>query len=130
MPIHPERARALLPKVDPARLWGGWPLGLRDGAVLALLGAGLSAEEIVALRATAVTTHRAKLWVKLRRHGIYWFVVLPPDLGGHLLVWLSDRGLWGSSELVFASPEGPLTPTGIYMILSRHEPSKKERKSC
>lgn len=126
MPIKPERARALLPRVDPARLWGGWPLGLRDGAVLALLSAGLSAEEVVELRASAVTSHRDKLWVKLRRYGNTWFVVLSPDLGGRLLVWLSDRGLWGSSELLFAGPEGPLTPTGIYMILSRHKPKGKE----
>jgi site-specific recombinase XerC len=126
MPIKPERARALLPRVDPARLRAGRPVGLRDSAVLALLSAGLSAEEIVALRASAVTRHRDKLWVKLRRYGNTWFLVLSPDLRGHLQVWLSDRGLWDSSELLFAGPEGPLTPTGIYMILSRHEPKGKQ----
>ena len=125
MPLRPEQARALLPRVDPARLWAGWPLGLRDGALLALLAAGLSAEEISALRASAVTSHRDKLWVKLRRYGAIWFVVPPPDLGGHLLVWLSDRGLWGTSELVFASPEGPLTPAGIYVLLHRYRQEPK-----
>jgi integrase len=126
MPINPDRARTLLPRVDPARLRGGWPVGLRDGAVLALLSAGLSAEEVLALRASCVLSNRGKLWVKLRRHGIPWFVVLPPDLGGRLLVWVTDRKLWATPELVFAGPEGPLTPTGIYMILSRYEPGRKK----
>ncbi len=121
MPIKPEQARALLPRVDPARIYAGRPVGLRDGAVLASLAAGLSAEEVLALRASAVSASRGKLWVHLRRHGITWLVLLPPDLGGRLLAWLSDRRLWGTTEPVFTSPEGIGSTAGIYRVLNRYK---------
>jgi hypothetical protein len=53
MPICPEQVRAVLSQVDPARLRSGWPVGLRDGALLALIAAGLSAEKIAGLHATS-----------------------------------------------------------------------------
>lgn len=55
MRLDPEEAHTLLPRVDPGRVRSGRAVGLRDGAVLALVAAGLTAVEIAALRATAIT---------------------------------------------------------------------------
>lgn len=128
-PLGPEQARALLPQIDPARLWSGWPVGLRDGALLALLAAGLTAEEILQLRATSITSDRGHLRVALRRHGERWSVDLSPELGGRLLVWITDRRLWATHELVIAGPDGPLTPEGIYQLLYRYRHRRKHRRT-
>jgi integrase len=125
MPLRPEQARALLPRVDPARLWAGWPVGLRDGALLALLAAGLSAEEISGLRASNITSDRGNLRVTIRRYGESWSVNLSPVLGGPLLAWLIERRLWGTAEPVVVSPDGPLTPAGIYVLLHRYRQEPK-----
>jgi site-specific recombinase XerD len=124
MAFRPERAREVLPQVDPARLRWGWPVGLRDGALLALLAAGVTTEELAELKASAVTMERSRLRVALRRHGVAWFVVLSSDLGGHVLAWLTERRLWGTTEPVFTGIQGPLSPMGIHQILHRyrHEP--------
>lgn len=127
MPLRPEQARVLLPWVDPGRLRAGWPVGLRDGALLALLAAGLSAEEISGLHASEITMDRGHLRVTVRRYGLSWSVVLTPELGGRLLAWLTERRLWATPEPVFAGPEGPLTPTGIYVILHRYRREKRAR---
>ena len=39
-PIQPQQARSVLSRVDPARMRSDWPVGLRDGALLALAAAG------------------------------------------------------------------------------------------
>ena len=129
MPIRPEQARALLPWVDPARLRAGWPVGLRDGALVALLAAGLSADEISGLKASAITMGRGHLRIALRRYGQAWFVILSPDLGGRLLAWLTERRLWAAPEPVFAGAEGPISPTGIYMILHRYRRDRPPHRS-
>lgn len=120
MPLRPEQARALLPHVDPARLQGGWPIGLRDGALLALTAAGLSSFEIAALQANAVTMVGGQLHVTTNRHGVPWFAVLPTDLGAHLLVWLSECRLWAEARPVLRGPRGPLTAAAVRQILARY----------
>ena len=120
MPLRPERALEVLPRVDPARLRSGWPVGMRDGAVLALVAAGLTAEEICELRASSITSVRGRLLVKIRRYGLTWFVVLSPTLGGRLLVWLSECRLWAVAEPVFAGPQGQLCPMAIHQIYHRY----------
>ncbi len=119
MILSPEQARILLPGVDPARLRAGWPVGLRDGAIMALAAAGLSAGEIARLQATAITMARGILWVTVQRNGVTWHAELPADLGGRLLAWLSERRLWASAKPVFIRPKGPITPKCIYRILER-----------
>jgi site-specific recombinase XerC len=127
-PVRPERARALLPRVDPAKLLRGRPIGLRDGALLALLAAGLNAKEICGLQASAITMVRGSLLVTVRRHGVTWRAMLPPDLGARLLAWLTDRRLWADSRLVFTSRQGKLLPTTIHQILYRYQKRNRARR--
>ena len=49
MRLRPEQAHEVLPLVDPGRVRSGMAVGLRDGALLALIAAGLSAVEIAGL---------------------------------------------------------------------------------
>lgn len=120
MPICPERVRAILSRVDPARQRSGWPVGLRDGALLSLVAAGLSAEEIAELHASSVTMDRGNLLVEIRRHGMIWRVVLPMDLGARLLAWLTERRLWAVPAPVITGPQGPLSPMAIHQVLYRY----------
>ncbi|HYG62261.1 MAG TPA: hypothetical protein VEL74_06750 [Thermoanaerobaculia bacterium] len=127
MPIRPEGARAVLARVDPTRLRSGWPVGLRDGALLALVAAGLSAEEICALHASSISMDRGNLLIAVRRHGILWKAVLPTDLGARLLAWLTERRLWADPAPVFTGPKGPLSRVAIHQILYRYRRQKGAR---
>ena len=127
MPIRPERARAVLPRVDPARLRSGCPVGLRDGELLALVAAGLSAEEICALLASSITMNRERLLVAVRRHDVTWWAVMPIDLGARLLAWLTERRLWAERTPVFTGPRGPLSPMAIHQILYRYRQQERAR---
>lgn len=120
MRLDPEHARELLACIDPGRVRSGQAIGLRDGALLALVAAGLSAVEIAALRASAITMAHGKLLVSIRRHRLAWFVVLPADLGGHLVAWLTECRLWAVPEPVFQGSRGPLTAIGICKVLDRY----------
>jgi len=122
---YPEQAQNLLTRVDPARHRRGLPVGLRDGALLALLAAGLSPNEISRLRASAVKMARGrKLLVAVRRHGVIWYALLPADLGGRLLVWLIERRLWSERAPVFTGPRGPLSPKSVHAILDRYRKAR------
>jgi site-specific recombinase XerC len=121
MPIQPQRARAALPHVEPDRVRSGWPVGLRDGAILALLAAGLTSEEICELRASSITMDRGNLMVTIRRHGVTWKAELPSDLGARLLAWLTERRQWADSMPVFSGPQGgQLSRTALNQILFRY----------
>ncbi|HEX3126160.1 MAG TPA: hypothetical protein VH394_02425 [Thermoanaerobaculia bacterium] len=129
MPIRPEQARAVLSQVDPARMRLGWPVGLRDGALLALLAAGLTAQEIARLRASALTMNRGRLLVAVRRQGVTWYAALPDDLGGRVLVWLTQCRLWAEGTPVFTGPRGSsLSRKTIYTILNRYRHQRKAHR--
>lgn len=128
MPIRPESARAILSRVDPGRMFSGWPVGLRDGALLALLAAGLTPQEIAGLRASAVTMNRGNLMISVHRQGVTWYAVLPTDLAGRVLVWLTQCRLWAEGAPVFTAPQGScLSPKAIYSILHRYRHQRKVR---
>lgn len=120
MLLSPEQARHALSRVDPARLLAGWPVGLRDGALLALTAAGLSSAEIATLQASAITMAGGQVVVTVRRRGIPWSVTLPIDLGARLLAWLTECRLWGEAEPVFRGKRGPLDSTAVRQVLSRY----------
>jgi integrase len=120
-------AHEALSRVDPARMRAGWPVGLRDGALLALLAAGITPGEICHLRASAVTMNRGKLLVEVHRGSVTWYAAMPADLGGWVLVWLTERRLWAEGMPVFYGPRGPLSPKSIYTILNRY---RRQRKAC
>jgi site-specific recombinase XerD len=103
-------------------------VGLRDGAVLALVAAGLTAVEIAALRATDITVANHQAVVAIHRHRISWCIVLPDDLGGRLLAWLTEARTWGLPELVFQGCRGPLTSMGVWKILDRYRDPQTRRR--
>jgi hypothetical protein len=120
-PIQPQQARSVLTRVDPARMRSDWPVGLRDGALLALAAAGLNAEEICELLASSITVDRGgRLLVTVHRYGVTWRAELPTDLGARLLAWLTERRLWSDPAPVITGPQGPLSPTAIHQILFRY----------
>ena len=125
MLLDPERAHTLLPHVDPSRSYKGCPVGLRDGAVLALIAAGFSAVEIAALQASAITMAGGHVAVTVQRRSFPFSSVLPVDRGARVLVWLTERRLWGTAEPVFIGVQGQLTPSGVVKILARY--SKQQR---
>lgn len=130
MHLDPEQALALLPRVDLGRTRFGRAVGLRDGAVLALVAVGLSTIEIAALRASDVTMTHRKVLVLVRRNGVPWLVRLPSTLGGRLIVWISEAKIWGLQEPLFRGCRGPLTPMGIWKIFDRYrKPQARARRS-
>jgi site-specific recombinase XerC len=128
MRLSREEARAALSQVDPGRLRSGLPVGLRDGALLALMAAGLSAVEIERLKASAVTLAGGRLVVSVRREGVPWSVVLPIELGARLLAWLTERRLWGLREPVFRGPQGAFTSDAVRKVLDRYDKALRRRK--
>lgn len=123
-----ERVHAILSGVDPSRTRSGQPVGLRDGAVLALLAAGLTPEEVSRLRASAVTMDRGKLLVTVHRQDVTWYAALPADLGGRVLAWLTERRLWSEGVPVFPGSRGPLSAASIYTILKRYRRQRRKRR--
>ena len=129
MQFRRRRARAALPHVELGRVYSGWPVGLRDGAILALLAAGLTTEEICGLRASSITMDRGGLVVKVRRDGVTWHAAMPPDLGARLLAWITERRLWGDPMPVFSRRRGgQLSADAVYQILFRYQPQKRTRR--
>ncbi|HEX7185337.1 MAG TPA: hypothetical protein VF756_26165 [Thermoanaerobaculia bacterium] len=133
MHLDPEHAHNLLPRVDPGRVRSGRAVGLRDGALLALVAAGLSAVEIAALQASAITMVDGHIVVSVDRRRITWSAALPTDLGARLLAWLTESRIWAVPEPVFRGPRGPLTPMGICAVLKRYRnrqpaPMRRRRK--
>jgi site-specific recombinase XerC len=124
-------AYQLLPRVDPGRLLAGQAVGLRDGALLALIAAGLTAAEISALRASAITMVEGQVQVAIQDQGITWTATLPSALGARLLAWLSECRLWAEDELVFTGRRGPLSLPRICKILHHYRtcpPGRVRRK--
>jgi integrase len=130
MRLDPKQARVLLPRVDPGRLRKGVPVGLRDGALLALVAAGLSAVEIAALRGSAITMTGGRVAVAIaaQRDGIARTVILPTDLGARLLAWLTEGRLWGTETPVFIGAQGPYCARGVNKVFDRYRRRKSVRR--
>jgi site-specific recombinase XerD len=127
MHLRFERVHEILLQVDPGRMWLGWPVGLRDGALLALLAAGLTPREISRLRASAVTMDQGRLLVAVPRQGVTLYAVLSGDIGGRLLAWLTERRLWAENAPVITGLRGPLSPKRIEKIVERYRRQRKTR---
>jgi hypothetical protein len=124
MRLSREEARAALPQVDPGRVRSGRPVGLRDGALLALVIAGLSSKEIADLKASEITMAGGRLVLSNCGADADRPVILSIHLGGRLLAWLSERRLWAVPEPVF----GPLTSHGVRQVLARYRRALRLRK--
>lgn len=128
MHLDPKQAYTLLDRVDLGRTRSGKAVGLRDGAILALVAAGLSTIQIAALQASDIKVVHQRVIVLLRRGENPVFTQLPRLLGGRLLVWLSDAKLWGCPEPLFRGCRGPLTPMGIWKVLDRYRKPQARRR--
>jgi site-specific recombinase XerC len=125
MRLCPEQAHALIPRIDPGRIHLGLAVGLRDGALLALVAAGLSAVEIAALQAAEVTLQGGRVVVSVSRQGVTWSAVLSTDLGARLLAWITECRLWSEPVPVFRGVRGgPLTKDGIRKVFDRYRRCK------
>jgi len=121
MHFDKEHARVLLQRVDPGRMRSGEAVGLRDGAVLALISAGWSAYRIAALRASDIQMQGRSLSVSFHPYeDVTWMTILPAELGARLLAWLTEAKVWGLPEPVFRGCRGPLTAMGIFKVFERH----------
>jgi hypothetical protein len=127
MRFDPEQAETLLPRVDPGRMRSGRAVGLRDGAVLALIAAGFTATEIAALRASAVRREGRSAVIDVERNGIIWLASLSPGLGARLLAWLTEAQIWGLPEPLFKGCRGPLTPMGVFKVFERYRTLSRSR---
>ena len=128
MRIEPEEAHRLLPRVDPGRVRSGQAVGLRDGAVLALLAAGLKVAEISALRAKSIKMVGGRAVVEIEHEVSTWSRVLPTDMAARVVVWLTEAEIWGRDEPVFHGCRGPLTAMGIFKIVERYRNPKPARQ--
>jgi integrase len=121
MHFDKEHARALLQRVDPGRVRSGEAVGLRDGAVLALIAAGWSANQIASLRAADIQMQGRHMTISVNPYeDVTWITVLPAELGARLLAWLTEAKVWGLPEPVFRGCRGPLTAMGIFKVFERH----------
>lgn len=124
-------AYKLLPRVDPGRLLAGRAVGLRDGALLALVAAGLTSVEISTLQATAIALVAGQVQISLQRQGITWYATLPTALGARVFAWLSECRLWGEAEPVFTGRRGgPISLGCVGRVIHRyrHRPPRPARK--
>lgn len=131
MRLSPRRAYALLPHIDPGRIYNGVAVGLRDSALLALIAAGLSAVQIAALRASDVSMSAGRVMIAVKHHGKQGndlSFVLSVSLGAHLLAWLVERRLWGEDTPVFHGAVGPLSQIGVRKVLLRYSRGNRNRR--
>lgn len=122
--------RAALDRVDCARDGaGGFPLGLRDGAILALADAGVLGTEMVGLEARAVrqvtSGEHPELGVSWRTDDQRHVVVrLDAIQGGWVLAYLDALGARGTRQpLIQGVGGGALTFGAVYAILRDYVPS-------
>jgi len=81
------------------------------------------------LRASAVMMKRGKVLVAVHRQGVVWYAVLPADLGSRVLVWLTERRLWGVGSPLFTGPDGSsLSWKSIYTIVKRYRCPREARR--
>jgi hypothetical protein len=102
-------------------------VGLRDGAVLALIAAGFTAIEIAALRASDVRREGRNAVIDVERNGMNWLVSLSQGLGARLLAWLTEAQIWGLPEPLFKGCRGPLTPMGVFKVFERYRTLSRSR---
>jgi site-specific recombinase XerD len=125
--VSPARAEVLLQRIDPGRVHGDLAVGLRDGALLALIAAGLTPAEIAELRADQVRMEQGELVVVLQK-AIRWSGHLPMPLGARLLAWLTDRRAWGERVPVIVDASGePLSDGSLRKTILRYQDEESER---
>jgi hypothetical protein len=89
--------------VDPGRIRGDVAVGLRDGALFALLAAGLTFTEASAMTFRAFSIHSVTGCVRLTvdRGGWTCTRLLDGELSARLLAWVADARGWNTDLPVF-----------------------------
>jgi integrase len=125
-----HRAADLLRRIDLGRVHCGQPIGLRDGALLALLASGMSPGEIIALKASDITLAGGRVTVTVGvLFGSAQTYNLSIPLGARVLAWLSARHLLHTAAPVFTCQRGPCTARAITAVLGRYQrPKRKPRR--
>ena len=118
MRLIPRKALAAIERVDPGKVRDGVPVGLRDGAILALVAAGLSAGEIARLQAKAFRMRRGRLILARPGDGLIWYAALPDAISARIVLWLSECRLWDQPEPVFKGARGPLSARGVSKVFN------------
>ena len=127
-----ERAAAALADVDPGRVRGGFAVGLRDGALLALLASGVTCAEAARLscRAIAIEARTGRVVVTVTRGGWLCRRWLDPAFSAHVVTWLSEiRGYGERRPLLVDGQQRPLTRVGLNAILARYRERHGARRA-
>jgi integrase len=114
--------------VDPGRMRSDRPLGLRDGAILALVAEGLTIGEIAALKASAIRMAGGRVVIDVPERDGTRAVTFRVDLGARVIAWLNDRQLWDTDAPVFTTYRGSMTSRTVTAILARYRRRKRARR--
>lgn len=122
-------ATAALADVDPGRTRGGFSVGLRDGALLALLSAGVTCTEAADLKCSAITidVRTGQVVVTVMRGGWRCVRRLSLDQSAHLVAWLTEVRGYGERKplLVDGRQRRALTRVGVSAILARYRRGRR-----
>ncbi len=110
--------------VDLGRVYGSLAVGLRDGALLALLASGLSCADVAALDCDQVTllakTSQARILA--RRPPWRCELLLGSQHSAYLVAWLSEIRGYNERRPLFVDEGGQrLTRGGVSAILARYK---------
>lgn len=110
--------------IDLGRVWGGVAVGLRDGAVLALLSAGLTPVEVSRLEGRSlVEAGGGRVKVYLRRGAWLRDVVLDAVQSARVVAWVAESETWGRERLVFG-----LTRQAVRRVVVRYTGRKGDKR--
>jgi site-specific recombinase XerD len=126
--LRAQWAAAALADVDPGRVRGGFAVGLRDAALLALLAGGLTCAEAARLSCESVTfqAKTGRVVITLMRRGWSCTRTLSFELSAHVVAWLSEsRGYGERRPLLVNAHQRALSRVGLNAILARY----RDRKS-
>lgn len=129
--------RAAIDRVDLERAArNGFPLGLRDAAILALVDAGVCGTEMSRLEARAVrylttSSETPEVGVMWRTEGQRHVLVrLDRIQGAYVLEYLRQLAAWGTRRPLIQGIHGTgLTFASIYALLRRYTAAAAERRS-
>jgi hypothetical protein len=116
-------AAEALPGINPGRVRGRLAVGLRDGALLALLARGLTCAEVALLLCDQVTIVERTGQVRLTARRPPWRceLILDPIQSAHMVAWLSEIRGYGEHRPLFCDDaQRPLTRGGVNAILLRY----------
>lgn len=115
--------------IDLCREWGGQAIGLRDGALLALLDAGVTLSEAARLPVSAIRGGGRTLIVEVRRGEWTCSRRLEDAQAARVIAWLAVIGEWGSDLPLFHDRhKRAVSRRGLSQIAERYR--RRSRRSA